>query len=454
MKVGNHGIAPKVVNKWQKRIDEIHAELQWEFNRGGLAFRWLPYQKPTVTKVRDVAKKLRGKVDNFVVLGIGGSALGNIALQSALKPRFYNELPKSERDSNPRIYIEDNIDPECFGALLDHIDIKKTAFNVISKSGETAETMAQFLVVRQMLKDALNEKFIKNVVITTDPESGYLREIIAEDGYKNVLEIPPGVGGRFSVLSPVGLLSAEMAGIDISRLLAGAQAMDKRCKKSNVWDNPAYLSALVHYLADTQNGKTISVMWPYSDALARLADWYVQLWAESLGKFTDPENKKGAVGQTPLKAVGATDQHSMLQLFMEGPNDKIFTFIAAGRYRHRVMIPKAFHSLLGAGYLGGKTLNDLIQAERRGVTLALTEAQRPSITVTLPVINEHTVGQLLLLLQVQTAVAGQLYGINAFDQPGVQAGKDLTYAQMGRRDKASLKAEVARKLHSDRQYIL
>jgi glucose-6-phosphate isomerase len=452
--VREHGLEPKVISKWQGRVDEIHAELEKDFNRGELAFRLLPHQKQTVTRVREVAARLRGKIDDFVVLGIGGSALGGIALQAALRPRFYNDVPKADRDGNPRIWIEDNIDPERFGALLGRVDPAKTAFNVISKSGETAETMAQFLIVREMLQKTLKSKSVEHIVVTTDPESGYMRDIIAEDGYPLVLDIPRGVGGRFSVLSPVGLLSAEMAGIDTAKLLAGAAAMDRRCKESGLWKNPAYLSALVHYLADTQRGKHISVMWAYSDALARVADWYCQLWAESLGKFTDPKAKTGSVGQTPLKAIGATDQHSMLQLFMQGPNDKIFTFISVGSYRKTVPIPKAFPELLGAGYLGGQTLNDLIQAERRGVTLALAEAQRPSITIFLPEIDEHTVGQLLFMLELQTAVAGQLYGVNAFDQPGVQTGKDLTYAQMGRRDKAALRAEVTRKLRADKHYVL
>ena len=453
-KVGDHGIEPKTISRWQERIGEIHAELEWELNRGGLGFRWLPHQKQTVTKVREVAGKLRGKVDNFVVLGIGGAALGGIALRTALRGRFYNEQPEARRNGCPRIFIEDNIDPERFGALMDHIDIKKTAFNVISKSGATAETMAQFLIVRQMLQDALGKKFRDRVVVTTDPETGYLREIVAQDGYQHVLDIPQGVGGRFSVLSPVGLLSAEMAGIDIGRILMGARAMDKRCKDANIWENPAYLSALVHYLADTEAGKSVSVIWPYSDSLSRVGDWYCQLWAESLGKFTDPEKKEGSVGQTPLKSVGATDQHSMLQLYMEGPNDKIFTFIAVRQYRRTVEIPKAFPELLGAGYLGGQSLNSLIQAERRGVTLALADAHRPSITIALPEISEHAVGQLLMMLEIQTAVAGLLYGVNAFDQPGVQTGKDLTFAQMGRRDKASLKSQIMRRMKSDPQYIL
>ena len=454
-RVGEHGVSPGAIDERLGRMEEIHEGLEWELERGGTAFRNLPYQKQYVRQVQAVAGKLRGRIDNFVVLGIGGSALGNIALQTALNGRFYNEMSKAERGGNPRVYIEDNIDPENFGALLERINPARTAFNVISKSGETAETMSQFLIARDMLKKSLKGRFAGNVVVTTDPEKGYLRKIIEADGYQHVLEVPPGVGGRFSVFSPVGLLSAEMGGIDIKLLLAGAAAMNERCRESDVWKNPAYLSALVHFLADTEKGKTISAMWAYSNALARVADWYCQLWAESLGKFRKPEEKADPVGQTPLKAVGATDQHSMLQLFMEGPNDKIFTFIAVGEYRTKLTIPKVFGELLGMGYLGGQTLNELIQAERRGVTLALAEAQRPSLTITLPVINEYTIGQLLMMLEIQTAVAGELYEIDAFNQPGVQAGKDLTYAQMGRADKASLKADVLKKLRDvEKKYIL
>ncbi|GAF90481.1 unnamed protein product, partial [marine sediment metagenome] len=275
------------------------------------------------------------RFENFVVLGIGGSALGNIALQAALNHPYYNLLDKKTRGGMPRIFVMDNVDPEYFGGLLDIIDPKKTLFNLISKSGGTAEPMSQFMVVREILRKKLGAKAKDHIIATTDKESGILREIVEKEDYESFV-IPGNVGGRFSVFTPVGLLSAAMGGIDIAQLLAGAAAMDSRCSTASLTKNPAYRNAVVHYLADTKKGKSISVMMPYSNALYLIADWYRQLWAESLGKKFDVDKKVVNAGQTPIKALGATDQHSQAQLYVEGPNDKIFTLVGAEKYRREI----------------------------------------------------------------------------------------------------------------------
>jgi len=411
-------------------VRQYHAQLLAEKEAGRLGFAELPWQPETADACRRSAEEKKGRFDNFVVLGIGGSALGPIAVHNALRHPCYN-LDARFRNGRPRFFVEDNIDPERMQSLIDLLDVRRTLFNVISKSGGTAETMAQFLIVREMLRGALGKDFAKNMVVTTDAKKGLMRELAALDGYE-AFPIPANVGGRFSELTPVGLFPAAMAGIDGAAMLAGARAMAQRCACDDLWKNPAYMAAAISFLADVRKGKHISVMMPYSSALRDIADWYRQLWAESLGKKHDLAGAVVHTGQTPVKALGVTDQHSQVQLYVEGPNDKLFTFIAVGKHRRDITIPKAFDDKEGAAYLGGHTLGGLFDAERAGTQYALTQAGRPNLTITLPRVDEESLGALLYMFELQTAMAGKLYRIDAFDQPGVEAGKIAAYALMGR----------------------
>ena len=289
--------------------------------------------------------------------------------------------------------------------------------------------------------ERLGEKWRKHMVVTTDAKKGDLRTIADREGLPS-FEVPDGVGGRFTVLTSVGLLSAAFSGIDIQELLDGAAAMDRRMQEYDPMENPAYVNACLHYLFDVNQGKRLSVMMPYVHALKDLADWYRQIWAESLGKKVALDGSIVHVGPTPIKALGATDQHSQIQLYVEGPFDKVITFLAVDRYRNALTFPPAYEDLGSLGYLGGHSMSELIQAERMATEFALTEAQRPNITITLPEVNPFTVGQLLYMLEVQTVFSGGLYGINPLDQPGVEAGKQATYALMGREGYEKKRAEI------------
>ncbi|MBM4082166.1 MAG: glucose-6-phosphate isomerase, partial [Planctomycetes bacterium] len=366
-----HGVTKQQLREFVPVTKRYAAELCSERQKGGLRFMDLPYQTDTVKSILATAKRLKGQCDDFVVLGIGGSALGNIALQCALRPHNYNSLPPKKRNGWPRIYVVDNVDPVRFAELLDQLDPKRAVFNVITKSGSTAETMSQFMVVRDLLKRKLGASFAEHIVVTTDAKKGSLRAIADREGYAS-FDVPDGVGGRFSVLTPVGLLSAAMAGIDICQLLAGAAAMDKRCQTDALLDSPAFLNAVLQFISDTRKGERISVMMPYSHALSAMADWFAQLWAESLGKKLSLSGKVVNVGPTPVKAVGVTDQHSQLQLYMEGPYDKVITFLGVERFSRTVKIPRASADKENA-YLGGHSLNELMEAERVGTALALAE---------------------------------------------------------------------------------
>ena len=436
-----HGLTVEQIDAFSEPFKVVHQNLQKRRKAGDLPFYELPHDQAALRKVLKTAKRVIKQCEDFVVLGIGGSALGGIALFRALAHPQHNLLPEGRRKGLPRLFFADNVDPEGFGALLNLVNLEKTVFNVISKSGGTAETMSQFSIVRDKLIRKLGRKrHIHHIIATTDPRHGHLKALATEQGYET-LSIPPGVGGRFSVFSPVGLLPAAMAGIDITELLAGARNADSTCKKGVLWKNPAAMNAVLQVLAYTAKKKPISVMIAYSDALRDVADWYRQIWAESLGKRLDLNGRVVHVGPTPVKALGVTDQHSQLQLYMEGPFDKIITFLTVGRFRSTVKIPAGFKHIDGLSYLGGHTLNDLMQAEEQATEFALTRARRVHTAIRLPEINPYTVGQLLFLLEVQTLYAGGLLGINPLDQPGVEAGKEYTYGMMGRKgfeDKAQM----------------
>ncbi len=368
-----------------------------------------------------VAEEIRGSgATDFIHVGIGGSALGPMALHRALNHPYYNQLPDRR---GPRIHFAENTDPNSLSAILDVADPDGTWVNVVTKSGSTAETMASFLVIRGFLVDAVgNFGYQERTLATTDPEKGFLREIADREDLE-VLKIPPDVGGRFSVLTPVGLLPAAVTGLDVEALLAGAaQCVDEVDEQGA--EHPAIVGAAMHYLMDTARGRNVRVMMPYADALERLAAWFVQLWAESLGK--------DGKGSTPHAAVGTTDQHSQVQLYMEGPQDKVIEIVEVEEHPRDLRIPSAYDDLEGVGYLGGHTIAELLNVECDATRKSLAEAARPNATIRLGAVSEENLGYLFQALEVQTAIAGSLYGVNAFNQPGVEAGKQITYSRMGR----------------------
>lgn len=410
-----------IINNLNSRKDKPGQWLQW-MNLG--------YNEETVWLVKEYAAMVQGRFDNILVLGIGGSALGGMAVCEALLKPYWNQLSEEQRDGLPKIYFLDNIDPDQFNWLLDFLDLKRTLVNVITKSGSTAETMAQFMIVKDRLEKELGDDYVRNIVATTDKNVGILRQISNEEGYKTFV-VPDDVGGRFSVFSAVGLLPFALVGIDIEELMQGVKDMDLALKNTDIRHNIAAQNALIHYLMDTQKGKNLSVMMPYSSKLKYISDWYVQLWAESLGKNKDLDGNDVNVGQTPIKALGVTDQHSQIQLYNEGPNDKVINFIRIKEFDTTLEIPKIFE-YTGVGYLGGKTINELLNAEAESTKVALIDYQRPNVTITLQKADAYHLGQLIYMLEVQTAIAGALYNINTFNQPGVEQAKNYTYALMGR----------------------
>jgi len=434
-----HGISRRALEERQELVTHIHHDFLRKAERGEFAFMNLPRNKEVVDEIEQLVASLRGRFEYYVHLGIGGSALGPIALQAALRHPFYNLLGKKAREGRPQMFFLDNIDPDTTSALLEVVDVERTLFAVVTKSGGTAETIASFLVFLEQLKRRVKDRYRDHLVFITDPIRGFLRRLANEEKITS-LAIDPAVGGRFSVFTPVGLFPAALAGIDVNELLDGAAFGTRLSQRENLFENPAYLFGMLNYLQYLEGKRTV-VMMPYSDRLYRVADWFRQLWAESLGKRLNRAGQPVNVGPLPVKALGATDQHSQVQLYMEGPNDKIFVFLEVEQFEAEVPLHSPFDAN-EANYLDGKSLNQLIRAEKRATELALTQNERPNMSFLLPRVSPFTVGQVLQCLEVATAFAGELFQINAFDQPGVEAGKVATYALMGRPGYEERAAEI------------
>lgn len=429
-KLAGHGIANEMLRPTVERTVKALEHIRSERAAGKLPYLDLPEDRKAKEQTKEMAAKFEG-YENFLLAGIGGSSLGPLAIFNALAHPLHNLLSPAKRKGAPRFFTLDNIDPVQAEALLSFCKPEKTVYNIISKSGATAETAAATLLIFDQAKKRMGDEWKKNVVCTTDPSSGDLRKLCTEEGLQT-LPLHSGVGGRFSVLTPVGLFPSYCLGFDVDAMLAGAAEMRERCLDGDVQKNPAAQLAALLYLFDSTQHKKMHVMMSYANGLYGMADWYRQLWAESLGKETDHEGRLVNVGPTPLKALGATDQHSQVQLYIEGPYDKVFLFLECKKFGERVKLPELYSHVSSLNYLGGQTMNKLMAAEFAATREALAQRGRPSISITFPEVDTHAVGEFFMLWEITTSIAGALYRINPYDQPGVELGKQLTYGLMGR----------------------
>jgi glucose-6-phosphate isomerase len=417
---------------WQAlaaRFREAHAAVVAVAATGVYGYRELEAQAAERSRVSAFAASVRGDYDDIVVLGIGGSSLGAIALRTALLPAAWNARTSAERNGRPRLHVLDNVDPRTIAGVLSIVALPRTLFVVISKSGGTIETLAQYLVVRDRLTSAGLDA-AKHLAFVTDPAKGALRAIAVRDGIP-AFAVPPNVGGRFSVLSPVGTLPAALCGVDVEAFCTGAMVVRDATMGDELARNASGLFATLQWRAHTQAGQGQHVMMPYSDALRDLAPWFVQLWAESLGKV----DASGVhVGPTPIASVGATDQHSQVQLFMEGPADKTVTFLRTDASADDVAIPRLEASEKALAFLGGHSLGELLDVECRATASALARAGRPSMTMTVGASDAWHIGGLMMWLMQATTLAGALYRVNPLDQPGVELGKRLANKELGHPD--------------------
>ncbi len=431
--LGPQGLASeRLSGDLAQRFRGAHTAVEDARRAGELGFFDLPEEVETRRTVQEVADSFGQWFETMVVVGIGGSSLGARALADALLGLHWNLGSDEDRDHYPRLFFLENADPGSLRDLMDRVDPRRTLFNIVSKSGSTAETMAQFMVIEGLLSEVLDDEAVAgHLIFTTDPDSGVLRRLANERGIP-ALAVPPAVGGRFSVLSSVGLLPAAVTGVDLAALLDGAAAMTRRCEDPELIRNPAGLFATLLHAAHTEQGRSIHVLMPYADRLRALALWFQQLWAESLGKAVNRAGTRVESGPTPVAALGAVDQHSLLQLLMEGPRDKVVAFLRIRTPSHEVEIPRLYPEIAALSYLGGHELGALLEVERRATAEALRREGRPSMTFELERLDARGLGEFFMLMQIATVYAGALYGVDPLDQPGVELGKELTYGLLGR----------------------
>mgnify|MGYP001331384287 CR=1 FL=1 len=452
---GKNLIKTTEFSKAGKAALKVESRIKNEVDAGRLGFWKLPFEMRLSARLKPIveaAEAARANRDTLVIVGIGGSSLGTRMMVNALKHRYYNELPGLER-GGMKIYFLENSDPDSFKELTDRLDLSHTLFNIVSKSGSTVETAAQYALVRELLMRRLPDTWKKHLLFTTDPEEGSLRKMAEEEGIA-ALEVPSDVGGRFSMLSAVGLFPALCLGLNVKDLLSGAADMAGRCTSGGLFKNPALTLAVIHHMADTSFNKNMAVIFPYADKLQGWAEWFCQLWAESLGKALDEKGNPAGCGTTPIKALGAIDQHSQMQLYIEGPNDKLFVFVRNEKFNDPAKFPPRTKLPAAYDYLAGHSMSELIQAEEAASRFALTKTGRMSYEIRLPGISEYTLGQLLFLGEAMTAYAGYLYGVNPFDQPGVELGKKYAYGLMGRKGYESYAAEMKKTAAADAKFII
>ncbi|MBA7705615.1 Glucose-6-phosphate isomerase [subsurface metagenome] len=431
-----HGITQRQLDKLLKDLPEKTRKLKSfpQIRNKESAYRKLPFGTETPRQVHRLVAELKDRCEILVVFGIGGSALGSIALQTALNSYMYNLDDKRRRD--PRLFVFDNIDPSQLTSFLkwlkDSGRLKKTIFNVISRTGTPAETMSQFMIIRRLLSRRFGARNLRNHVVVTTCFNNNPLHRIAVNAHLHCLEIPEDVVGRFSVLSAVGLFSAAMCGINIDSILEGAKDMDTRVSCRNLRRNPAAINAAINHHF-YKKGKNISVMMPYSFHLKDLADWYRQLWAESLGKAKGLNRRVVQIGPTPVRALGTTDQHSQVQLYREGPNDKLFTFLQVNNFDRDLKIGLVSEDASELAFLAGKDLSTLFNNEKRATEYAILQSKRPCLTVFFDEVNAYTVGQFIYLYEVTTSFTGALFGINPYNQLAVQFVRNAITALKGQR---------------------
>jgi len=418
------GITEGEIEKYLNVAEEASIQLWEDRKKGLLSFMDFRELESHVPEIKKHAGYVKERFRTLVVFGIGGSALGAQAIKTALSHRTDHK--------GIEVIVADNIDPRQMKTLTDRLDYEKTVFNVISKSGETMETLAQFMIIREFLIRKVGvDGFRERMIFTTDPQKGILREMARDENIRSLC-IPPQIGGRFSVLTPVGLFPAEVMGLDSQKLLGGAKKSDSPVHEVE-WDRyPPYMYAFLSYIAAVEKKMNISVLMPYSVSLRDFAFWFSQLWAESLGKIRQIDGEHINLGQTPVVSIGVTDQHSQLQLFIEGPRDKIITFLAIDDFECDIEIPTIDDIRRSLGSLSGKSLFSLFDAERKATEAALAIQGRMSMTIHLPHLSEETLGALFYFFEMATTFCGYLYKINPFNQPGVEEGKNYTWAMMGR----------------------
>src|SRR6201991_1929242 len=392
---------------YDQALAKSAAALDWlrqQHKSKGLEILGIPTRTDDLRAATKQSAALKG-FSTVAVLGIGGSSLGGQALTALRKA------------ANPYVEFHDNPDPFSWAKALKRFDLKKTHFVAISKSGGTAETLMQVLTAAEALEKAGAKSPKKHFTIITEPHKSALADFADSIGASR-LDHPTGVGGRYSVLTVVGVLPAILMGIDVKKLRAGAQAiLDATLDAKSAADAPAAVGAALHQTLAAESKLATTILWPYADKLQVFGGWWRQLWAESLGK--------DGKGSTPVSVLGPVDQHSQLQLFRDGPGNALFTLVSIDTKGKGPAAPRARAKQLGLDYLAGKKLGDLVDAESRATAQTLSKNNRPVRQIHLSKVDEFEMGALMMHFMLETILMGRLMGVDPFNQPGVEEGKVL-----------------------------
>lgn len=450
-----HGITQEQINSISAKVLNAHKQVFEKTGKGNdfLGFLELPNKEQAeIDRIKSVAKNLSDNSDMFISLGIGGSYLGVKALFDALKSPYHNELSREKRNNKPKVYFEgNNLDSDSMNYLFDLLpsentgDVKdKFSIAVISKSGTTIETALSFRLFQEKAKAFYGNEHNKYVVAITDESKGKLKSIADTEKYESFV-IPDDVGGRYSVLTPVGLLPAAVMGVDIEQLLAGAAYMKKLCESEDITKNPACMYAALQYLS-YQNGRNISAMAAWSKGLESVGFWYDQLSAESLGK--------DGKGRVPFTIVNNRDLHSRGQELQDGEHNTVVTNLFVQNSNRDITFQKNQEDLDSLNYLEGKTVKSMQFGALEGTNYAYAKDNRPTMNVLIPQLNEFTLGQLFYMFEVATVIEGYLTEINPLDQPGVEAYKKFMFANLGREDMKKYKEEFDSRQKPKEEYVI
>lgn len=416
------GVSDEQRNALESRLADALRGVKAAHERGELGFIDCPDFDPGEIESWAKQKRAQGFTDQ-VVIGIGGSSLGARAV--------YESMPGLP-EGGLRTHFAENVDPVGAANLFGSLDYAKTLFVVITKSGSTVETMTKFWYAWDRAVDELGEEQAGDrFVAITGPDNAGLRALADDKGF-DTFPVPPNVGGRFSVLTAVGLVPLALAGYDIGELLEGAVRARSAAMSDDVANNTV-LKATADMFELYERGADQVVMMAYSDQLLAMADWFRQLWAESLGKAKNRKGEEVNVGMTPIKALGAIDQHSQAQLYMEGPNDKHVVFLEVDSFDREFVVPEREGLPDSLAHLTGKSLGEILNAELQGTRRALQEAGRPTTTWRFDAVQAGDIGAFIFAWEFITAVTGELLDIDAFDQPGVELGKKLAHGLLGRK---------------------
>lgn len=419
--VGAQGLRPDDLAALAKPVRAAHASLLAGTRHGldgEFACLTLGASMDAGLPAIQAAAETLKQFDSILLIGIGGSSLGTKAIRHALKPEH-------ETPGGPHLYFVENVDSYHLDHLFKTLTPETTAVVCVSKSGGTLETVVQYIILRDWLNKHLGaSRAREHQWLITDPDQGWMRQLAKREKIAS-LPVPPRVGGRYSVLTAVGLLPLAALGVDIPELLRGANDMAQRCRRESLAENPALEMAVLHFALHRQRDKRISIMMPYINRLRLFGDWYCQLWAESLGKWDRSQPGTQPAGTLPVRAMGAIDQHSQLQMYLESAHDKMFSFINLKQWDADIPVPLSAEDEEAFPYLRDRSLVDVIHAEFQATRRVVTEVGHPNMTVDMPQLDAYTLGQLIELYQHATVYAGLLYGVNPLDQPSVETGKRL-----------------------------